>query len=408
MIGRLGVEQNKRVVRRVFDEVVNQGRFDVIPEIYSPTVVDHDPLPGTADGLEGIRESIGGLREAFPDLAVTIEDISAHGDYVVVHNTWSGTQTGRLLGLPATGRRVSFDGIVLWRLEDGLIAERWGMVDTAGMLRQAGHRAAVRSAGRRRTIRAGRDPKRQRRVARETERLIQVRPIPPGKLDDWRALHVEMEGPLKSEVDRSRRALELSKELVWYAPVGGDDFSVHLWEHDEPDVLAQRMPAAGTPFDATERERWQALGVDLASADGQVMAEKTFEWADSERLREVESFVGVVLVQPILAGQEQALADFSHQFVGPRHDEYVASRRRAMVVRDAAYEQQMSPDLRVEIVYWELVSGEGFQQFIESEDPFDRWYRERVLQQHGTDMAAIQGLPSELVFEWPPPTLAGL
>ena len=61
----MGVEQNKAIVTRVFDEVVNQGQLDVIPELYSPDVVDHDPLPGTGEGLQGIRDSIGGLLEAF-------------------------------------------------------------------------------------------------------------------------------------------------------------------------------------------------------------------------------------------------------------------------------------------------------------------------------------------------------
>jgi hypothetical protein len=323
---------------------------------------------------------------------------------VVVHNTWTGTQTGKLLGLPATGRRVSFSGIVLWRIEDGLIAERWGMLDTAGMLRQTGHRAAVRSAGRRRTIRAGK-ANRRRRAAVDTERVIQVRPIPPGRLDGWRRLHQEMEGSLKADVNDSRTALGLSKELVWYQRVADRDFSVHLWDHEEPEGLLERMASADTPFDRVARERWLDLGVDLA---GGAPAEKTFEWVDKEALRDTESFVGIVLVQPILAGQEEALADFSHQFAGPRHEEYVASRRRSMILSDAAYEQQMTEDLRVEIVYWEMISGEGFLQLVESDDPFDSWYRERVLQQHGTDLTKLQGLPSELVFEWPAPNLAGL
>src|SRR2546421_11048148 len=113
---RSEVERNKAVVRRVFDEIANQGRFEIIPEIYSPEVVDHDPWPGSRDGLQGIEDSIASLREAFPDLHVSIEDMSADADFVVVHNTWEGTQTGSLLGIPPTGKPVSFKGIVLWRL----------------------------------------------------------------------------------------------------------------------------------------------------------------------------------------------------------------------------------------------------------------------------------------------------
>ena len=130
------VEDNKAVVRRVFDEVVNQGRLDVIDEIYAPEVVDHDPLPGAPPGLEGIRYSIGGLRAAMPDLEVIVEDISAHLDKVVVHNTWRGTQRGRLLGLGGSGRRICSTGIVIWRLVDGRIVERWAMTEPSTKMRE--------------------------------------------------------------------------------------------------------------------------------------------------------------------------------------------------------------------------------------------------------------------------------
>lgn len=400
-------EQNKAVVTRVFEEVVNEKRLDVIPELYSPAVIDHDPLPGTGEGLQGIRDSIGGLIEAFPDLEVRIEDMSAHGDYVVVHNTWIGTQTGKLMGLPPTGRRVEFGGIVLWRLEDGLIAERWGMLDTAGMLAQTGNRMAMRSEGARRTIRAGSTKKQRRRATGEVERTVEVRPIAPGKLDAWLRLHQEMEGPLKAQVDESRRAAGVQKEFVWHSTVGSDEYSVHLWEHEDPEALYEHLATSDLPFDRLARERWLDLGVDLA-AERRAPAEKTFEWADKPRLREADAFAAVMMVQPILPGQEEALADFTQQFTDGRQEEYLQSRTKHGILRDAAYEQQISEGKRVEIAYWEILSGDGFTEFSRSDAPFDVWYRERVLQQHGTDLTKLQGLPSQLVFEWPSAGLTGL
>jgi predicted ester cyclase len=130
-------EANKAVVRRVFEEVVNQGRLDVIDEIYSPEVVDHDPLPGAPPGIDGIRYSIGGLRTAFPDFHVTIEAMSAHHDKVVVHNTWRGTQRGRLFGVGGKGRQICSTGIVIWRLVEGRIVERWAMAELAADVREA-------------------------------------------------------------------------------------------------------------------------------------------------------------------------------------------------------------------------------------------------------------------------------
>ena len=128
-------ERNKAVARRVFDEVVNRGRLDLIDEIYAPDVVDHDPLPGAPEGIEGIRYSIGGMRAAMPDLEVTVEDISAHGDTVVVHNTWRGTQRG-LIGFAGRSRNMCSNGIVIFTLRDDRIVERWAMTDLAKKLRR--------------------------------------------------------------------------------------------------------------------------------------------------------------------------------------------------------------------------------------------------------------------------------
>ncbi|MBF6329916.1 ester cyclase [Nocardia transvalensis] len=120
-------EYNKAVIRRVFDEFVNRGDFSVVDEIYRPDVIDHQPLPGAPEGRDGVRYTIAGLRTGFPDLHVTIEAMSAHREYVVIHNTWRGTHLGEFLGLPPTGEAIEFHGVVIWRLADGLIAERWGI-----------------------------------------------------------------------------------------------------------------------------------------------------------------------------------------------------------------------------------------------------------------------------------------
>ena len=124
----MSAEHNKATVRRVLDDVVNGGDLDAIAELYRPDFVDHEPLPGAPPGIEGVRYSIAGLRSAMPDLRVVIEDISAHDDKVVVHTTWRGKQHGKLMGISGGGREVVTQAIVIWRLVDGRIAERWALV----------------------------------------------------------------------------------------------------------------------------------------------------------------------------------------------------------------------------------------------------------------------------------------
>jgi steroid delta-isomerase-like uncharacterized protein len=129
-------DHNKAVARRVFEEVVNRGRLEIIEELYTPDVIDHDPLPGAPEGAEGIHYSIGGVRAAMPDVTVTVEDMSAHGDKVVVHNTWRGTQRGMVLGIGGRGKHLCSTGIVIFRFVDGRIAERWAMAELASDMRR--------------------------------------------------------------------------------------------------------------------------------------------------------------------------------------------------------------------------------------------------------------------------------
>lgn len=149
-------ERNKAVIRRVFDEFVNNGDFSIVDEIYSPDMVDHQPLPGAPQGREGVKYTIGGLRTGFPDLHVTIEAMSAHADHVAIHNTWRGTHLGEFIGMPATGKTIEFRGVVVWRFENGLIAERWGIgIESSAMSALGFGRLAPKKTRRRNRDEAG-------------------------------------------------------------------------------------------------------------------------------------------------------------------------------------------------------------------------------------------------------------
>jgi predicted SnoaL-like aldol condensation-catalyzing enzyme len=123
----MSTEANKALIRLVFDEIANQGNLDLTYKIYSPRYVDHQPFPGGGGGPEGARYSIGQMRAVCPDLHVTVHDMSAHNDLVACHNTWSGTHLGEVLNIPPTGHPVSFSALVVFRVESGLIAERWSI-----------------------------------------------------------------------------------------------------------------------------------------------------------------------------------------------------------------------------------------------------------------------------------------
>jgi predicted ester cyclase len=78
------------------------------------------------------------LRGVFPDFKATIDDMIAEGDKGVIRQTWSGTQRGEFMGIPPTGKRVSFGVIDIIRIAGGKVVEHWGQMDTMSMMQQLG------------------------------------------------------------------------------------------------------------------------------------------------------------------------------------------------------------------------------------------------------------------------------
>jgi steroid delta-isomerase-like uncharacterized protein len=137
----MGVEENKATIHRVFDEIVNQGNLELVRELYTDDMVDNDPMPGAPAGTgpDPVIWSLGELRRAFPDLKVEIIQLVGEGDYIAERAVWRGTNTGpTAVGGPPTGKYAEWQGMVFWRFENGKIAERWGVLDVAGMLQQLG------------------------------------------------------------------------------------------------------------------------------------------------------------------------------------------------------------------------------------------------------------------------------
>ncbi|WP_308847965.1 ester cyclase [Luteibacter sp.] len=127
------VELNKAVTRKVYEEGLSQGRFEVP---YSTDFVGHGGR-NTFTHADGMAEARG-WRQAFPDLEVTVDKQVAEQDLVAVRWTARGTNTGTGNGIPATGRAVEIGGTTLFRMADGRIAEEWTCADSLSLMRQLG------------------------------------------------------------------------------------------------------------------------------------------------------------------------------------------------------------------------------------------------------------------------------
>jgi steroid delta-isomerase-like uncharacterized protein len=130
---------NKSIVRRLYEEVWNKRKLGVMNELVSPSHALHGPLyTGPAIGPEVYRRQISLFVAGFPDLRFAIEDTVAEQDKVVVCWTFSGTHKGDFMGVPATDKKVSVDGITIHVLSKGIIMDSYVSLDMWGMMQQLG------------------------------------------------------------------------------------------------------------------------------------------------------------------------------------------------------------------------------------------------------------------------------
>ncbi|HEV3232956.1 MAG TPA: ester cyclase [Candidatus Dormibacteraeota bacterium] len=130
---------NLDTARRIPQEVMNQGNVQVIDEVSVDNVIDHDPPPpGFPPGNEGFKAFVTAFRQAFPDLHYDIDQEIEAGDLITQVVTGSGTMQGEFAGMPATGKRATWHEIHVSRIENGKIAEHWGVVDQLKMMQDLG------------------------------------------------------------------------------------------------------------------------------------------------------------------------------------------------------------------------------------------------------------------------------
>lgn len=132
----MSVEQNKSILRRWIEGGWNEGNLALVDELYAPDFVQFDPA--RLEGREALKGYVGMFRAAMPDMNFSIDDLVGEGDRVVWRFTAYGTQTGELMGIPATGKQAAVTGTATFRFAGGQIAEAWVNFDALGMLQQLG------------------------------------------------------------------------------------------------------------------------------------------------------------------------------------------------------------------------------------------------------------------------------
>ena len=146
----MSTEENKAIVRNMFEEVFNKGNLAAVDQLFAPNIVAHldypSNLPVPAEyqlSLEELKQVVSQFRTTFPDLHYTVELQVAEGDMVVTRVTARGTHTGEYRGLtykgiPPTGKQVTWTETQIFRIADGKLVEQWSNEDDLGRLQQVG------------------------------------------------------------------------------------------------------------------------------------------------------------------------------------------------------------------------------------------------------------------------------
>ena len=135
----MSTDTNKAIIRRWLDEGWSQGNLAVADELIDPNFVVHGAGGQTvSSGPEGVKQLVATWRAGFPDGQMSVDDLFAEGDKVVIRMTWRGTHQGDFYGIAPTGRQVVVTSMGIDRVVNGKIVEGWGEVDMLGMYQQLG------------------------------------------------------------------------------------------------------------------------------------------------------------------------------------------------------------------------------------------------------------------------------
>lgn len=128
---------NLAVVQRFYDEFA-AGNVEVILDVHPETLTMH--YAGSMEDVPSqvLYEDLAAIKAGIPDLHAEIHSMAAAGDYVFTELTWAGTHTGDLFGIPATGKPIVHNGILVRRLADGKIVESWEIWDDLTLLNGLG------------------------------------------------------------------------------------------------------------------------------------------------------------------------------------------------------------------------------------------------------------------------------
>ncbi|MFF4253904.1 ester cyclase [Streptomyces sp. NPDC001663] len=120
------LESNKQVVTRYYEELLNQGRLDIVDDLFTGEFLTEEPTEaGVLRSRGAVERAVTAYREGFSDFHEEVVHLLAEGDLVAARFRFTGTHDGTFLKVAPTGRQVSMVGMEIFRVENGRIADVW-------------------------------------------------------------------------------------------------------------------------------------------------------------------------------------------------------------------------------------------------------------------------------------------
>lgn len=127
------------LIKRFYEDVLGGGNLDLIDELATDDFVNHEEgIPGQPPGKEGVSFFVTTLRDAFPDINAKVGVTLEEGNLASAQTILSGTHKGKFMEVPASDKSFEIETIDIIRIEDGKVAEHWGVTDTMSLMQQIG------------------------------------------------------------------------------------------------------------------------------------------------------------------------------------------------------------------------------------------------------------------------------
>ena len=132
-------DQRIDVPRRFMAEVFNGQDPERARDFFTADAVWHGPSIATVTGVDNIVQLLTAFISPLSNIRAEEQDVIASGGLVALRLVVTATQTGDLLGMPATGREIRWDAVDIYRVtDDGRFSEQWAFEDMAAIGSQLG------------------------------------------------------------------------------------------------------------------------------------------------------------------------------------------------------------------------------------------------------------------------------